>query len=67
VLLNVFLAIAVDNISLEDDENKAEEEAAATETGYVVPMNLISVVIRERNIGIITSFFEVKPVFLKPK
>jgi len=35
VLLNVFLAIAVDNISLEDDENKAEEEAAATETGYV--------------------------------
>jgi len=33
----------------------------------LVPMNLISVVIRERNIGIITSFFEVKPVFLKPK
>ena len=27
MLLNVFLAIAVDNISLDDDEEKAEEEA----------------------------------------
>ena len=36
VLLNVFLAIAVDNISLEDEENKAEEEeAAAGEPVYV--------------------------------
>ena len=31
VLLNVFLAIAVDNITLDDDDEAAEEEAAQAE------------------------------------
>ena len=34
VLLNVFLAIAVDNISLEDEEEAAEEEQAVAEAEH---------------------------------